>query len=242
MLARMERSPTQGVLSEAWTLYREHWQHLASIALIVYVITGFLSVVLGGLLSAVGLALAAIVNVVAVFWLQGAMVKAIEDVRDGQVDLTIPDTFRAVRPHLGRIAASSILAAIAIFVGFLFLLVPGFLLMALWVAIVPAIVLEDRSALEAFSRSQALVRGWLVNVVGLIVLTFLILVAAGVVIGLIVSPLPGAVAQFVSDLISGAVTGPLVALTWTLVYYRLREAKESTSPPTWPEGGGPGGG
>ena len=38
-------NPTQGVLSEAWAMYKAHWQHLLPIALVVYVAVGLVSLV-----------------------------------------------------------------------------------------------------------------------------------------------------------------------------------------------------
>ena len=39
-------NPTQGVLSEAWAMYKAHWQHLLPIALVVYFAVGLVSLVL----------------------------------------------------------------------------------------------------------------------------------------------------------------------------------------------------
>ena len=39
-------NPTQGVLREAWAMYKAHWQHLLPIALVVYVAVGLVSLVL----------------------------------------------------------------------------------------------------------------------------------------------------------------------------------------------------
>lgn len=231
----MERVPTEGVLADAWSLYRDHWQHLASIALIVYVVVGFVGLLLTQLLGGFGALIAGIVSVIGVFWLQGAMVKAIEDIRDGRADLSIADTFRVVRPYLGRIALASLAAFFGVAFGFLFFVIPGLILLTWWVVHIPALVLEDRGAFASLRRSRELVRGWGTSVFGLIVLTILILIVVGLLLGIILSPLPQAVAQFFADLVGGAVTGPFVALTWTLLYYRLREAKETPGPAASPD-------
>ena len=36
-------NPTEGVISQAWDLYKRHWQHLFSIAFIVYVIVALIA-------------------------------------------------------------------------------------------------------------------------------------------------------------------------------------------------------
>ncbi|MFN2555431.1 MAG: hypothetical protein ABR592_00930 [Nitriliruptorales bacterium] len=213
--------PTQGVISEAWALYKNHWQHLLGIALVVYLILAVLSLVLAATLAWVGTILAALLGLVGVYWLQGALVRAVEDVRDGRVDLSMGETFSGVQPFIGRITGASILASLAIFVGLFLLLAPGLFLLTIWSVLVPVIVLENRSMMGAFGRSRELVRGWGWSVFGLIVLTYLILMVAGIVIGLLTTPFGETAGSFLSNLISGTVTGPFVAATWTLLYYRL---------------------
>ncbi len=230
------QSPTQGVLSEAWALYRNHWRHLAGIALVVYLILGVLSLVLSATLSWMGTALAAVLGLVGVYWLQGALVRAVEDVRDGRVDLSMGETFSGVRPFVGRITGASVLASLAIFIGLLLLIAPGLFLLTIWSVLVPVIVLENRSMMGSFGRSRGLVKGWGWSVFGLIVLTYLILLVAGIVIGLLTSPFGETVGTFLSNLISGTLTGPFVAATWTLLYYRLRGLERPLT-----DFGGPGG-
>ena len=65
---------------------------------------------------------------------------------------------------------------------------PGLVLMTWWVVIIPAIVLENRSAGESFGRSRDLVRGYGWNVFGVIVLTILLLIVFSIVLSLILSP------------------------------------------------------
>jgi uncharacterized BrkB/YihY/UPF0761 family membrane protein len=112
--------------------------------------------------------------------------------------------------------------------------VPGLVLATLWALIVPAIVLEGRGILEAFGRSRELVRGNGWSVFGLIVLTFLILIGAGIVVGLLLaillSPLPEWLEQYVSDVVTNTLFAPFVALAFTLAYFRLRGEREAPLP------------
>ncbi len=222
MAATPPPRPTQGVLSEAWALYKDHWQHLAGIAFLVYLLLGVVSFILTAALSWLGAILAFVLGLVGVYWLQGALVRAVEDVHDGRVDLSMRETLSGVQPFIGRITGASILAGIAIVVGLLLLIVPGLFLLTIWSVLVPVIVLENRSMMGAFGRSRELVSGQGWSVFGLIVLTALILLGVGVMIGLITAPLDETVGSFLANLISGTVTGPFIAATWTLLYYRLR--------------------
>ena len=148
-------SPTVGVLREAWGMYKAHWRHLLPIAFVVYALVAVISGLLAAILiDWVAALVAALISLVGGFWLQGALVQAVADVRDGRADLTTADTFGKVIPKIGPIAVASIGAGIAIAVGLVLLVVPGLILLTWWILIVPAIVLENRGAGEAFGRSR----------------------------------------------------------------------------------------
>ncbi len=214
-------NPTSGVLEEAWALYKSHWQRFVILALAVYVVVGLITAVLISSAEVWGALLATVVSLVSVFLLQGAFVHAVLDVRDGRVDMTVGETLAKARPYLGSIAGASLLAGLGIAVGLILLLVPGFYLLTIWVLIVPVIVLENKSALDSFARSREIVTGYGWNVFGLIVLTFLIQIVVGIVIGLLAVSLPETSGRFVSDLLSGAIAAPFVAITWVVLYFRL---------------------
>src|SRR5918994_2632171 len=220
-------SPTEGVLSEAWAMYKGHWRHLLMISFVVYAVVALISLLLTAiLLNWIAGILGAVVSLVALFWVQGALVKAVEDVRDGRADLSLGETFERVRPQLPSIIVGGILAGIGIFFGLLLLIVPGLVLLTWWVLIIPVIVLEQRRAGEAFSRSRELVRGYGWGVFGVFVLTILIIIGFAIGLGLVLLPFEDWLRSFLSNVISGTLVTPFVAVTWTLLYYRLRGAKE----------------
>ena len=220
-------NPTEGVLSEAWTMYKAHWQHLLSIALAVYVAVALISLLLHAILDrwAAGL-LTAVVSLLATFWLQGALVKAIDDIRDGRPDLSFGETFALVRPQLPAIIVAGILAGLGVVFGLILLIVPGLYLLTRWILIIPVIVLEGRSAGESFGRSWELVKGFGWNVFGVIVLTILILIGFRIVLDILLFPLSNLLQSVLTELVSGTLATPFAALAWTLLYFRLREAKE----------------
>jgi hypothetical protein len=220
-------SPTSGVISEAWELYKGHWRHLLSIAFVVYLAVAVISLVLVLLLTWFGAILASLISLVAAFWVQGALVKAVEDVRDGRADLTLGETFDRVRPQLGSIIVAGILAALGIFVGLLLLIIPGLVLLTWWILIIPVIVIEERRAGESFGRSRELVRGYGWGVFGVIVLTILLLIAFRIVLGLVLIPFADWIQSFVTELAAGTLATPFVAVAWTILYFRLRAAKEA---------------
>jgi hypothetical protein len=95
------------------------------------------------------------------------------------------------------------------------------------------IVLEGRSAGEAFGRSRELVRGNGWNVFGVIVITFLALIVASIIVGIATFWLPDGVDRFVSDVISNTIVVPFVAVAWTMMYFTLARPVEAplTTPP-----------
>jgi len=204
-------------------MYRTHARHLLTIALVIYVAAAVIQALLS-LLGWFGQLLAAVVGIVAVFLLQATLVKAVEDVRDGRVDLSMGDTVRAARPYVGRVAGASILAGLAIAVGLALFIVPGLFLFTIWCLIVPVIVLESASLGGSFGRSRQLVRGFGWQVFGTLVLAFLLVIAADIVISIILVALPGAVRSFVSGVVSGTLVAPFLALVLTMGYFRLRAA------------------
>ena len=227
-------SPT-GILGEAWREYGRHWRHLIPIAFVVYLLLSLFSLLLVALLGWIGAIASAFVSLAGVFWLQGALVVAIEDLRDGRADLSLGETLSRVRPRMNTLGVVGILAALGITIGLLLLIVPGLVLATWWLFVVPVVMLEGRGVTEAFGRSRGLVRGNGWNVFGLIVLTFLILIAAGIVIGilfaLVLSPFDESIQGYVSEVISNSLFAPFVALAFTLAYYRLRDRQQAAATP-----------
>jgi hypothetical protein len=219
-------NPTSGVIGEAWETFKAHWRHLVPIALVVYVAVALISLVLVLLLTWVGAILSFIISLIALFWVQGALVRAVEDIRDGRADLSLGETYERVRPQLPAIIVGGLLAGLGIALGLVLLIVPGLILLTWWIVLIPVIVLEERSAGEAFGRSRELVRGHAWSVFGVIVLTILVVIAFNIVLSLLLLPVSDWLRSFVSNIVVGTVVTPFVVVTWTTLYYRLRAAKE----------------
>jgi len=231
-------NPLSGVLGEAWKLYRTYAKHLLIIAFIIYLITA----IVAGLLSLAGgffgSLLASIVELFAAFLLQAALVKAVQDVRDGRVDMSVGETVSAARPYIWAVAGASILAGIAITIGLILLIAPGLYLITIWAVIIPVIVIERSGVMASFGRSRQLVKGNGWHVFGTLVLAFLILIVVSIVLGLIFSALPVLFRTGLSTVISGTLVAPFEALVVTLIYYRLIGSGDGPGPGTVPPAGG----
>jgi hypothetical protein len=230
-------NPLTGVLSEAWALYQRYAKHFITISFAIYLVVAIITALLS-LLGTFGALLGLLVSVFGMFLLQAALVKAVQDVRDGRVDLDLRATVDAARPFVASVAIASILAAIAIGIGFVLIIVPGLILLTFLSMIVPWIVIGGSGALDSFGRSWRTVRGYAWNVFATLIVVWLILIIGEFVVSLILSALPHALASFFSSVVVGTLVAPLIATVVTLVYFRLTAAHGEQAEPGTPPAGG----
>jgi hypothetical protein len=219
------------IIGQAWELYKTHWRHLLPIALVVFVLVSLLALLLAVLLGWVGFAAGFFIAIAGIFWIQGALVVAVDDIRDGRADLSFSDTLARVRPKLNTLTLAGFLAALGIGIGLLLLIVPGLVLLTIWLLIVPAIMLEGHGVLSSFGRSRELVRGHGWNVFGVIVLTVLVLIGVGLAFSIVDAVIDNGWVSVLLDIASQTLTAPFIALAWTLTYYELRTLKEAVPAP-----------
>jgi hypothetical protein len=223
-------NPLSGVLDEAWQMYKAHAKHLLAIAFVIYLAAAVIAALLA-LAGTAGALLGLIVEIVAAFLLQAALVKAVQDVRDGRADLSLGETVSAATPYIWSVLAASFLAGIAIGIGLFLFIVPGLYLITIWAVIVPVLVLERAGVFACFGRSQQLVRGHGWHVFATLCLLFVILLVVQLVLGLVFGVLPHVWRSALSSIISGTLIAPYVALVVTLAYYRLSGGAQMTAPP-----------
>jgi len=239
-------NPLSGVIGEAWALYKRYASHFILISFAIYLVIAVVSALLTWGLGTFGALLGTVLSVFGMFLLQAALVKAVQDVRDGRVDLDLRRTVEAALPYIGTVAIASILAAIGIGIGLALIIVPGLILLTFWSLIVPEIVIGGAGAIDSFSRSWRTVRGYGWNVFGTYILVWLILIVAEFVIELILGAIPGGWSSFIAELMAGSLVAPFIATVVTTIYYRLTTAHgEQPEPGAGPAAGagyGPGGG
>lgn len=228
--------PIGEVLSEAWVLYKRFLKPFVLTALVVFVvldlISAIASVASGDSTGAAILwsVIALVIGVVGYFWVQGALVELVRDVRDGRADRSVAETYQAVQHRLPALISAGILAAIGIGIGFLLLIIPGLFLLTIWSMLAPVIVLEGRSAGESFTRSREIVRGNGWPVFALIIITFLLVGIASSLIRLVFSPLPDFLDAWLGSLVAHSLTIPFAAAVLTTAYFRLTRAEPAEAP------------
>jgi hypothetical protein len=225
-----------GILGEAWGLYTKFFMRFFLVALIVFLVVNLLNALLGslvgngsGLVIFVAL-LTIVVSLVGTFWLQGALVYAVDDVRDGRIDSSIGDLFERVRPYLGTLIGAGILAGLGIALGLVLLIVPGLILLTWWCLIAPVIVLEGKKVGESFSRSRELVRGHGWTVFGVVIISVLLTAIASGIIRAIFSFLGHFLSIWIGGSIASAIVEPFLAIALTLMYFHLRESPATAAP------------
>ena len=217
-------NPLSGVLGEAWTLYKRHAAHFLLIAFAIYLVVAVITALLSLALGSFGAVLGGLLSLLGTFLLQAALVKAVQDARDGREELDLRASVNAALPFLWSVTIAGIFASIAIAVGFALIIVPGLILLTFLSLIVPWIVVGGATAYESFGKSWATVRGYAWHVFGTYVVVFLILIVGEFVLGIILLALPDAARTFISDVVVGTLVAPFLAAVVTLVYDRLKLA------------------
>ena len=104
-------------------MYKRYAAHFLPIAFVIYLAVAVVTSLLS-LAGWFGLLLGLIFSLFGSFLVTAALVKAVQDVRDGRVDLDLQATVQAALPYVGAVALASILAAIAIGVGLVLIIIP----------------------------------------------------------------------------------------------------------------------
>lgn len=210
------------VLNRIIDTYKKTAGVLLPAAVLVFLPVALLAAIFAG--SAGGALVVAMAALVASVWYAGMVARTVQDVQDGRVDASLGELFSSVTPVLGQLIVLALLAGIAIFAGFLLLIVPGLILLTIWAVAPPAVVIESKDALAAFGRSRELVKGNGWTVFGVIIAIFGALFVLSLVIGSIGGASDSFALQFILQLILNVAVAPVYALASAVLYFALVEA------------------
>jgi MFS family permease len=136
------------------------------------------------------------------------------------------DALRATGRRWWALTAAWFLVHILEALGFLFCILPGLLLMALFVAVAPAIVVEELGPIQGMRRSARLLKPRIWHVLGIALLAGLLASFLGSalgfipqVLGLVVGLEWGWLLVAAGSILVGIVTTPFVAIVSTLLYF-----------------------
>lgn len=220
------------ILDGAFALFRRHFTTLVGVAVVcqgpfqvinLYVtfsggpvvhplvfLASFLVSLVGGLLGA-----AATLRIVSDGYLE----------RETELGHALRFAVSKMRPLLNAGMAKWIL----IFLAFLLLVVPGFIVACGYAVVAPVVVLEElKRPTDALGRSWELTRGFRGRIFGLGVAIFVIVAAPAWVFAALGAGVPSLL--LATQVLAAAfqlVLSPLVACVFTLLYYDLRVRKEA---------------
>jgi hypothetical protein len=219
---RPQRISVGEVISETFSIYGANLGALLGSAIVVFIVVGLIA----GILQAAGglilILLAAAVRAAGHALYVGFVVRLVQDTRDGKRDEGVGDLFSAAMPAILPLIGFGILFGIGVTIGFLFLIVPGLILITFWSVGAPAIVAEGIGPIDAFKRSWQLVRGDAWSVFGVLLVVLLIVILIGVVLGALATPIgDGEAATWIASIISATITAPIFAIAVTVLYYDL---------------------
>lgn len=225
------------ILSRIAEIYGQYVGPLLLSALIVFLPIGVAAAILSG--NAAGALVLFVLSIVATLWYTGVVVRLVQDVQDGRLDASVGQLFGSVTPVLLPLFGLGIVAGIAIGVGFVFLIVPGLILLTIWAVAAPVLVIEQAGVFASLGRSRELVRGNGWQVFGVIVAIFAFEMVLGLVLSAIGAIGDSAVLRSIVQIGVNVVLAPVSALAASTIYFALVAARpalpgEGFAPPQAP--------
>ena len=136
-----------------------------------------------------------------------------------------------VAPKVISIIVATIVSSVIIFLGFLFLVVPGIIAMIMLALIIPVIVLENKGAFDALGRSKALVnRRWL-KTFGVLLLNGIIILFVRAFSDTLLVPFDERISTILSEVIVSLIA-PITTISTTLLYYSMLFKEKAPQPTT----------
>jgi hypothetical protein len=148
--------------------------------------------------------------------------------RDVYLDhpVSVAEAYRIVATRLVTLVLVSVVTVVLMTISAMLLLLPALYVIARFVAVRQAVVLEDAGTGRALSRSSALTVGLKMHVLGTLALMFVLVIAVNVGAGLLINLIPSRVIMNVLSTALSVVVGPILGITETVLYYDLRIRRE----------------
>lgn len=220
------------VVREAAHLYRRNALRFLAIAFLFYAGTAALTALAIFVWGPNGGVLAAPFWLGGIFWIEGAVAKAVEDVRRPDVPrFSLRRTLeRGAWSRVNALSAASLLAFLALSAT-AWLVIPALVLVARWALVAPVIVLENAGTFSSFGRSSELVRGASWRIFWIVLASIAVLVVGWFGLAWSISVqndwLPGGdtgatIAFAVESVLYFTLLAPFFAILATAVYYARR--------------------
>ena len=224
--AAPSRVRVRAIFGDALRLYTRQWRHLIPSALVLTLASSILAlaldIVLGGAAGEIGTALVGVLTLFFLpLWLQAIDLhtRTASGRRDESGFLA---ALEGVRSRLPAITAAVLLIALLETLGFVLLIVPGFILATRWSLIMPAMIIEGLGVRAGMRRSRELVRGHGWRVFGTLMLNGLIVAVPVILLTLALAPFfADDYAEFFRTITLESLFAPFTALVLTSLYDAL---------------------
>jgi hypothetical protein len=156
---------------------------------------------------------------------QSTMIQgAFQDIRGQSFDLgtSVRRGLRRFIPVLG----TSICATIALIVGFILLVVPGFIVLTMLLVAVPVCVVEAVGPFQSLGRSRALTKGHRWQIFAIYIVPLVVLGIGSFILQAVGAAIAGITGAAVASFLVVAVMTPYQALVAIVAYHDLRAVKE----------------
>jgi|SRR5579872_4206127 len=137
----------------------------------------------------------------------------------------IGESFKKGLARLGPIIGLSICVGLVVVLGMMLLIVPGFILLAMFFVALPVCVVEGLGPFQSMSRSSALTKGHRWKIFGI----YLVLAIVGGVVGSIITAVlsvAGLVVAVLGQMLWNTLMGAYQSIVVAVAYHDLRVAKE----------------
>lgn len=169
------------------------------------------------------------------FWLIGAVAYGVvQDLRGRPAGPLAMLGASLPRAHI--LIGAGILSYLAMGLGFMLLIIPGFIVAVGLAVVAPVAAVERLGVIGSMQRSWSLTSGYRWHIFGLFVLLYIILFVVSIVSGLISAGIGGAlgdvaggIVQLVIELVLQAAYVVLLVATAAVAYHTLRRVKDGSS-------------
>ena len=231
-IARFRPMNLGDILNTTFNMYQANFALFAGICAVIVipqaVLLSALSLSHSGLLGALSI----LVSIAVSFLVTGAVAQALSARYLGK-PMTVTQAYDllGMRTVLTLVGVA-FLSAILIFVGFIFIIVPGVYIAVRFTFASQAAVLERHSVTDSLRRSWSLVEGNWWRVFGIVAaVDLLVLFLEFLVSGLVGAIVGSALGTGLSVAVIGILLQPIQAMALTLLYYDLRIRKETGATP-----------
>ncbi|MCX6385732.1 MAG: hypothetical protein NTV40_03705, partial [Solirubrobacterales bacterium] len=187
--ARSQAAPINmmGVLADGLDVYKRAFTTIWAVTLIFVVPVGVIGYFSTN--SVILRVIYAVASIIIYLYITGFLIKIVQEVRlVGQAPIaSIGTLLSAITPRLWPLFLLGIVVSLGVYIGLIFLVIPGVILLIIWSVAVQALIIEKCGVWSAINRSVALTRGNRLRILWLAVILLLIYLVLVLICGMLAS-------------------------------------------------------